>query len=157
MDEMLIKDGYPYVEGIPEIVESITSPAPYYMMAVKDGGYPYYYTVPDAIEDAFDPMPFYFVIVKDNQYPSCNSVPDAIYNVSEPLPYYFFAQSDDYNDGYPYVIRQGLLDDVTEPKPYYLGEDAEVTLMHNKIIICDYIQRIKTDFEYVSKVIVDDW
>lgn len=34
--------------------------------------------------------------------------------------------------------------------------DAEVTLMHNKIIICDYIQRIKTDFEYVSKVVVDD-
>lgn len=90
---MVIDDGYPYVEGLPELLPIISSPYPPIHMEIDDG-YPYAPNISELHSLWSDPMPIGWMKI-DDEYP---------YSTGTPLG--------DFDPPYPYIVwlvKQGEL------------------------------------------------
>ena len=84
----------------------------------KQGEYPYLEGLPDVVETMSEPLPEGLFFQKQGEYPYLKNLPDTIGAMIFPIPPGLFAQNPNVNDGYPYLDLPELITDLTKPLPY---------------------------------------
>lgn len=86
----------------------------------KQGEYPYLEGLPDVVETMSEPLPEGLFFQKKGEYPYLENLPDTIEAMISPIPPGLFAQNPNVNDGYPYLDLPKLITDLTKPLPYLM-------------------------------------